>query len=145
MSYDADDEPGFDDYTRLLGQCGTQEDRMQPMRVAVDIDGTITRWPGQCKAILNAFSDAVILTGNIHNGMTQAQLVAGRIEQLRPYIGDVTNKIIVCVGSSVQEVGRFKGEYCRDNLVDILIDDSDVYLDAVRRISPGTARWKSMQ
>ena len=115
------------------------------MRVAVDIDGTITRWPVACKAILAVFADAVILTGNLHNGMTQAQLVAGRVEQLRPYIGEATNRIVVCVGSSVQEVGRIKGEFCRDNLIDLLIDDSDIYLDAVRRISPGTARWKAMQ
>ena len=115
------------------------------MRIAVDIDGTITRWPNQCRVILDTFPDAMILTGNITNGMTQEQLVEGRRAQLLPFIGEKTRTIVVCTGTTVAGVAHAKGEYCRDNQIDLLIDDSDIYLDAVARLSPKTARWKSMQ
>lgn len=115
------------------------------MKVAVDIDGTITRWPAACKAVLDAFPDAVILTGNIENGATQEQFVTARREQLRQYIGETDRDIVVCVGCSVPDVARLKGEYCRDNSIGMLLDDSDIYLDAVAKISPATSRMKSMQ
>ena len=115
---------------------------MEELRVAVDIDGTITAFPDVFRKLLGRFPDAIILTGGIDQDpehVNQDALIAGRVAQLTPIIGPPNNEIVVCVGRTVLDVGRMKAEVCLQRKIDILIDDATVYCKAVARLSPTTA------
>lgn len=115
---------------------------MSSLCVAVDIDGTITRYPSVFKEILDAFPYAVILTGCLSDDPSSTNhdhLVSGRVQQLTPLIGVPRHEIIVCVGRTVADVANGKGLVCKQRGVSLFIDDSKVYCEAVRKISPSTA------
>lgn len=116
------------------------------MRVCVDIDNTLTRWPDACLGILIAFPESWLLTG--YSGpqpIDQDSLQYDRRMQVREYIGDLMRPIHICVGNSIHHIGILKGEFCRDNQIDLLIDDNEIYCKAVRKISPRTAVWRAIQ
>jgi len=116
------------------------------MKVAVDIDGTITKWPAACLAIMTAFPDSVILTGySGRQPVAYEKLLQERIAQLTPIIGVPQRLIHICVGRSISHIAELKGQYCRDNHIDLLIDDHDEYCAAVRKLSPKTAVWKALR
>lgn len=115
---------------------------MEELRVAVDIDGTITKFPEVFRRLLGRFPDAIILTGGIDPNperVDQDVLIAGRIAQLTPIIGPPSNEIVVCVGKTVPQVANMKAAVCLQRTIDIFIDDSTVYCKAVARMSPTTA------
>lgn len=110
--------------------------------IAIDIDGTTTRYPQQMKRLLDAYPDSVLLTGcSVHDPESAdiGMLLAGRHAQLEPLIGTVERHIEICVGRNSAEVAEMKGRFCREHSVQLLIDDSPDYCDAVRRLSPATA------
>jgi hypothetical protein len=112
------------------------------MKIAIDIDGTITRYPELFRDMLNRYPEAVILTGYAGQdwrGRKQDVLVQQRQAQLLPILGVVSHRIVVCTGATVADVAKAKGEFCRDNAITAIIDDSGVYCRAVRAISPTTA------
>lgn len=114
------------------------------MKVAVDIDGTITRWPKACLAIMNAFPGAWILTGYAGPPLPYEELQRQRIEQLTPILGEVQQPIHICVASSIRGIAKLKGQFCRDRMIDLFIDDHELYCSEVRRISPRTAVLRSI-
>lgn len=113
------------------------------MKIAVDIDGTITSWPEQFKDMLAKYEDAVILTGSLDRQSSMLDLLTQRREQLKPLIGEVKN-IIICIGEDLAQVARLKGTYCKQNNIDILFDNDTNYCLAVRAISPNTLVLKVM-
>ena len=113
------------------------------MFAAIDIDGTVSRHPAVLDIIANAkLESSVFLTGHSNENPATAdktQLLAGRIQQLAA-LGITTHlPIIICVGRNSTEVAEQKGIFCRDNKVELFIDDSINYCEAVRRLSPNTA------
>lgn len=106
------------------------------MKIAFDIDGTITEVPKQMKELIR-MHDSVILTGSLNPNAT----IDGRIEQLRKYdISDEDfDEIVQCIGIDVVDVAKKKGEYCRDNNIDLIFEDSPLYTFWISRISPQTA------
>lgn len=108
--------------------------------IAIDIDGTTTRWPEQMKVLAASPCAVVFLTGHSNVNPATADLIQlnkGRVAQLQE-LGLFNVPIHVCVGRNSSEVAKQKGEYCRDNNVGLFIDDSLDYCEAVRRISPNT-------
>jgi hypothetical protein len=114
------------------------------MHVVVDIDGTITKNPAAFHELLSvlilAGHKATILTGGI--GETDVHSNDGaRIEQLRLLgVGLGYVRLISCIAPTTEAVGVLKAEYCRDNHVDIIIDDASYVHDSVAHISPNTVR-----
>lgn len=115
------------------------------MKIAIDIDGTLTAWPEQFKRLLTVMPDAVVtfLTGAlilVEQPATQAQLVAGRRRQIAPLIGELMGRteIFVSTGATIAEVAHGKGVFCRAHGVDIFIDDTMEYCEAVWKLSPKT-------
>ena len=108
------------------------------MKIAIDIDGTITAWPKQFADILSKYEDAIILTGSLDIRSSMFDLLSQRREQLKPLLGDIKHKIMICVGKDLGQVAQLKGLYCRNNNIDVLFDDDQSYCSAVRAISPNT-------
>lgn len=114
------------------------------VRLAVDIDGTLTRWPKICWELMWAFPDHVLLTGATpefnQRAKTEEEYVALRRKQLEKFGGILTwnAPIKVCVGANSDEVAMKKAEYCRDHQVMLFIDDTERYCECVRSLSPGT-------
>jgi len=110
------------------------------VKIAFDIDGTITKHPQRMAALMAQFPGWVVLTGGIATPDQIDGHKLARQSQLIPFIGEAIDLTLIniCLGPSVAEVARLKGEYCRDHQIDILIDDSVEYCRAVQAISPTT-------
>jgi hypothetical protein len=114
------------------------------MKAAVDIDGTLTAWPGVVgpltQALAGAGWDVVLLTGHLHPDPAAADRVAlmtlRRAQVARFEVA--FRQIVLCVGRDVAEVAALKAAYLRDNGVGLFVDDSPPYAEAARRLSPGT-------
>ena len=50
-------------------------------------------------------------------------------------------EIVICDGKTTGEVARKKGEFCRDQRVDMVFEDTPSYLSAIHAISPNTAMF----
>ena len=114
------------------------------MHIAIDIDGTLTRYPTQLGALmasLIAENQITILTGTLDN--TCDSMFAMRRAQLGNLgIGQsLYTKLFICYGRSTDEVAARKAEFCRDNQVHMVFEDTRKYLEAIQKISPATACW----
>ena len=116
------------------------------MQIAIDIDGTITRYPLIFNELICLFRAGahcvVILTGAaVPNpaSVDRAALHTGRLLQLSPLLQEPIPPIEICVGRDPTEVADLKARFCLDHSIDLLIDDSKIYCDWVRSISPRTA------
>ena len=110
------------------------------MRIGIDFDGTITRFPEQLKVI----AENIMNNGN--NVVTIVTAAAGELAPCdRPaevvkrlsrigWVSGVHYWDIKCVE------GHEKGRCCADLKLDAIIDDSPEYLEFVRRDSPSTLR-----
>lgn len=119
------------------------------MKYAIDIDGTITADPERFRMMMADLVNAetsegnlvICLTGSLSVGADPEELKQKRVLQLRKIGlegGDDYDDIHVCVGPTPEDVARMKGEYCRDQGVDVFIDDTPMYRKAVKQLSPGT-------
>lgn len=114
------------------------------MKVAIDIDGTLDGHqarigPLTC-ALVAAGHDVVLLTGTSmpHPHLARMeQLQVQRQQQVAP-LGACFREIVICVGENSNQVASKKGAYCLHNGIDLLIDDSKNYCEAVRQLSPTT-------
>lgn len=114
------------------------------VKVAIDIDGTLAAWPSILGPLSHAMNtagwDVVLLTGHSCSDPAQADragLLDARHRQAEPFRAGFRD-IVVCVGKNSGEVAEQKAAYCRDNGIDLFIDDSRNYCEAVRRVSPKT-------
>jgi len=106
------------------------------MKIAFDIDGTITEVPKQMKLMMD-LCHSVILTGSLNPNAT----IDGRLEQLSKYgiNKEDFDEIVQCIGADVTEVAKKKAEYCRDNNIDLIFEDTPLYTYWISKISPNTA------
>lgn len=54
---------------------------------------------------------------------------------------ELYDDIAIANGINIEDVGRIKGEFCRDNNIDMLFEDMDVYIRKVNELSPQTSTW----
>lgn len=103
------------------------------MTFAFDLDGTLNRWAALgviMHELKNAGHKCIVLTA-VPTGETQEH----RVQMLKDVkIMPPSYDLLVMVPDN----GFSKSEYCRDNGVDILIDDSRQNLDRCRKFSPNT-------
>lgn len=114
------------------------------MRIAIDIDDTITANPEFFRLFIEnqlwAGNEIHLLTGRkssiIEENMESPQ---NRIDQLRK-LGITRYTRLVQIARKVQhpDIGIGKGEYCRDNAIDMVMEDDIQYIQEIERISPKT-------
>lgn len=114
------------------------------MTFCFDMDGTLTRHPKVLGEIMRSLKKSghtvYILTGSL--GETPAdKLNAYRLSQAEGLgIGrDCFDDIVSCVNPSFQGVADLKGQFCRQEKVDFMIDDMAMYIQAIQKESPETA------
>lgn len=106
--------------------------------IAIDIDGTITKHPKEFLELMLALKPnhrVTVLTGSIGQGIESQ-----RVQQLKS-LGISENaytSLVIAVDASTQGVADKKGQFCRDQKVDMIFEDTPMYLEAIKRISPST-------
>jgi|TARA_Y100000310_G_C20691139_1_gene822285 hypothetical protein len=119
------------------------------IKIAIDIDGTITHTPKYFSHVITgqmAIGNEIhILTGaisNFYNGKYKEgnyESPIERISQLKSYgIYNWTKLIMVVRDKQFPDIADGKGEYCRDNNIDIIYEDNLGYIKSIKKISPNT-------
>ena len=119
------------------------------MIIAFDLDGTISAHPLACAAMSHALRAAgwksVVLTGAIHGSIqSNPQWRANQLHDLNWHVGVDFDELLIAVSGSVEGVAEEKGIYLRDNSVQIFLDDTLMYCETVKRLSPGTMTLRVM-
>lgn len=113
------------------------------MKIAIDIDNTITANPTFFRLFienqLKAGNEVHVLTGSVANAEADMSSPPDRVEQLAR-LGITTYTRLVQITRKMQhpDIGIGKGAYCRDNEIDMIIEDDDLYVKEISRASPGT-------
>jgi len=108
------------------------------MEIAFDVDDTITKNPSLFREFMLSLRTmgaiVYILTGN-DGSMPRSK----RLKQLKK-IGIVNcyDELLIAEGRNVAEVAREKAEICSERQIDIFIDDTELYCQAVREQNPNT-------
>lgn len=118
------------------------------LRVAVDVDHTITRFPAQCRELMAAlrrqFHYVMVLTGHAADpaAFNQAQRdekYRQRVEQLAAlgiHWDSHYLHLVSVIGVNSDACAIEKGRECRERGIQIFIDDSTSYCRAVRGECP---------
>jgi len=108
------------------------------MRVAFDIDGTLTRAEIRqlLYSLLGEANTVYILTGGIGDKPDYPSRVA-QLEQLGVN-RELYDGLHICMGEDLNEVSRKKGEFCRDKQVHLFVDDRIENASSVKSLSPET-------
>ncbi len=113
------------------------------MKIAIDIDNTVTANPRFFALFiqnqLDAGNEVHLLTGHVGSNEGDIESPEGRVEQLRR-LGITAYTRLVQITRSTQhpDIGRGKGEYCRRNMIDMVLEDDIDYIGEIRRASPNT-------
>jgi hypothetical protein len=116
---------------------------LMQMKIAIDIDRTITANPQFFRLFienqLKAGNEIHVLTGRVANAEADMVSPPDRVEQLAR-LGITTYTRLVQITRRMQypDIGAGKGVYCRDNGIDMIIEDDELYVREISRVSPGT-------
>ncbi len=113
------------------------------MRIAIDIDDTITANPDFFRRFienqLQAGNEIHVLTGRKSATEGNMERPENRIEQLRKLgITRYTRLVQIARKTQHPDIGIGKGEYCRDNAIDMVMEDDIQYIQEIVRVSPKT-------
>lgn len=112
------------------------------MLVAVDIDGTLSKYPttlgNLIRSLHNNYHCVILLTGAITDKEEITTNPESRCNQVRELIGENNHTIIQCQATTHERVAQMKAGYCRTKEVDMLIDDDPLYCETCKRASPNT-------
>jgi hypothetical protein len=119
------------------------------MRIAVDIDGTLSREPDNIrelmKNLMHGRNRVIVLTGCLYDQPSEEE----RIKQLEGFgvrKGVHYTELIRVPGFTHKQVSYGKATYCRDTQIDIILEDDDEYISDINQMSPRTTcflirRW----
>jgi hypothetical protein len=113
------------------------------MKIAVDIDGTITANPRFFRLFienqLKAGNEVHVLTGSVRNTEEDAVSPPDRVEQLAKLgITAYTRLVQITRREQHPDIGIGKGVYCRDNGIDMILEDDVLYIWEIKKMSPET-------
>lgn len=116
------------------------------MKIAFDIDDTITKRPDIFKTLMVSLKDhrIYVLTGSLKTNTDLKELKEWRINQLKD-IGieeDMYDELMIATAKDVNGVAKEKGRICAEKKIDIFIDDTDIYLEEAEKQSPDTLTLK---
>jgi phosphoglycolate phosphatase-like HAD superfamily hydrolase len=114
------------------------------MRVAFDLDGTISAYPALCESMAAAFTAAghhvLVLTGHAvpdPAACDRAAVDAFKREACVSRGFKSFHEMVCCVVRNSDEAAAYKAGYCKGHAVDILVDDAANYCRAVKAANPG--------
>lgn len=113
------------------------------MKIAIDIDGTISLNPDFFRRFIDNQMDAGneihILTGGKRDQEDNVINPEGRLKQLKR-LGITRFTVVVQIVRETQHpgIGVGKAEYCRDNDIDMIFEDDRLYVLEIKRIAPNT-------
>jgi hypothetical protein len=119
------------------------------MKIAVDLDGTITAVPFFFEVLMRACQRGqmtegitlIILTA-CFNGQPTREEKEALLRHHNLFEGTHYDELVIVEGVDLHERGTRKAVYCRDHQVDAIFEDCDIYIDLIRKISPKTACWR---
>jgi hypothetical protein len=106
------------------------------MRIAIDIDGTITELPEFFRKIAPVSDYVLVLTGTLNKRDIQFRI--DQLNNLKFFQYKQYDNLIECAGDNVRMVAKMKGEMCLEHQIDILFEDTEMYCKEVMKISPNT-------
>ena len=111
------------------------------MKIAIDIDGVITNNPKFFSNFIRnqtrGGNEIFILTSRLINDETKTD--KNRVLQLsKMQITEYAKLVSIVRDKQYPDCGIGKGEFCRDNDIDLIIEDDKNYLTEIKRISPKT-------
>lgn len=112
-----------------------------------DIDGTISAKPDIFKTIMKSLVDAghivypltgMVATGTIMDAkqfedFRERQLLMLGLEKGKHY-----TDLVICVGERIEDCGAIKGKFCKEKGVSFMVEDTQIYHDAIIGASPET-------
>ena len=111
------------------------------MKVAFDLDGTISAYPAKCEDMAAAFVAAghhvLVLTAHAEPGADPAAVDAFKREACLSCGFRSFHELVCCIVRNSDEAAAYKAGYCRGHGVDVLIDDAANYCRAVKAANPG--------
>lgn len=113
------------------------------MKIAIDIDNTITANPRFFRLFiesqLGAGNEVHVLTGRVSDAEGDEESPRNRVKQLAKLgITAYTRLVQVARKHQYPDIGIGKGEYCRGNGIDMIMEDDVFYVREISRISPET-------
>src|SRR4029077_15824406 len=108
-----------------------------------DIDGTLSERP----MIFATVMEALLKAGHQVYPLTAAMsswgpdIEARRLAQLSKLgfeKGIHFTDVVVCVAGTLESCGNLKGQFCKDMNVSLMVEDTSIYADAIKRLSPAT-------
>lgn len=113
------------------------------MKIAIDIDKTITANPHFFRLFIEdqmkAGNEIHVLTGRVAHTEGDMESPPDRVEQLAKLgITSYTRLVQITRSQQHPDIGIGKGEYCRDNGIDMIMEDDPLYIKEISRISPAT-------
>jgi hypothetical protein len=113
------------------------------IKIAIDIDGTITANPRFFKRFiesqLEAGNEVHVLTGGVSNKEGDVMSPPGRVEQLAKLeITRYTCLVQITRSSQYPDIGIGKGVYCKENSIDMILEDDLLYIREIAKMSPET-------
>lgn len=123
------------------------------MRVAVDIDGTITAHPERLAATMRALREAghevIVLSGSLYRATALYDSIDWlpcmvrevQLHEIGLRAGRDYDRIVVSTAPTTDGVARGKGRYVVEHGIDMVFEDTPMYLDAIRAAAPGVACW----
>jgi hypothetical protein len=120
------------------------------MKIAIDIDKTITANPQFFRIFienqLKAGNEVHVLTGRVAGREEDEVSPPDRIKQLAK-LGITAYTCLVQITRRNQhpDIGMGKGAYCRDNAIDMILEDDVLYIMEITRLSPETQPFLIMR
>jgi hypothetical protein len=106
------------------------------MKIAIDIDGTIGRYPERFAGMMTAFKkqghQVIVLTGAGTHAERTASLSKRGINQGTEYDG-----LNIVTGSNLNELAAGKAGFLHGWAADVFVDDCELYCEYARRLCPG--------
>lgn len=113
------------------------------IRIAIDIDKTITANPRFFRLFIDnqlaAGNEVHVLTGRLSPNEEDMVSPPDRVRQLeRLGITSYTRLVQIARKEQYPDIGIGKGEYCKTNQIDMILEDDMLYVREISRVSPGT-------
>lgn len=113
------------------------------MLIAIDVDGVLSRDTVQLAMLMKAIkrdeNKIVILTGSLSGHPTYDE----RLKQITDLgiTADLYNELKIVDGQDQYAVALKKAVFCREEAVDMIFEDTDLYILKINEISPKTSTW----
>jgi len=108
------------------------------MKIGIDLDGTIDKYPDKFRMIIDELrrqgNYIYCITGTLGDINVVFKKKGHKLDSLNIKV----DELVVVRGKDVKEVARRKAMFCREKRVNVMIEDTELYLEEIKKYSPGT-------